>query len=353
MLHTSPRREERRVYQQQQPRWWKRILWLGGILVALVVVLVLIRIGYAPSLTSFTGFGQHEVKQDVQPAKTLWDWLDLLIVPVVLAIGGYLFTRSENRSTQAAAERRALDDTLQAYLEGMSQLLTDKERPLRRAQQGDNLSSVARARTLTVLPRLDGNRKRSVLQFLYESGLITGSRPVLDLNGADLNGANLRMIKIGGMEIVDRNGDGIEVTDIPIRVPDSDHKKAVFRGARLRNTHLSNACLLWANLQGTDLSGADLLGADLRGAYLQGADLTHASLIKADLRGARLQGAKLNMNIAGANLKGAKGKFGETLPNETLADAVRESEVWTGRGESIPPKGGSHIHQSWIPLGTI
>ena len=31
---------------------------------------------------------------------------------------------------------------------------------------------VAQARTLTVLGRLDGSRKGSVLQFLYDSGLI-------------------------------------------------------------------------------------------------------------------------------------------------------------------------------------
>jgi hypothetical protein len=28
--------------------------------------------------------------------KSLWDWLGLLIVPVVLAIGGYLFNSSQN-----------------------------------------------------------------------------------------------------------------------------------------------------------------------------------------------------------------------------------------------------------------
>jgi hypothetical protein len=38
--------------------------------------------------------------------KTLWDWLDLLIVPTVLAIGGYLFTQAERQATEAAAERR-------------------------------------------------------------------------------------------------------------------------------------------------------------------------------------------------------------------------------------------------------
>jgi hypothetical protein len=68
----------------------------------------------------------------------------------------------------------------------MSQLLTDKDQPLHMAQPGDNLSSVARARTLTTLSRLDGSRKGSLLQFLYESGLIYKDKPVLNLSGADL-----------------------------------------------------------------------------------------------------------------------------------------------------------------------
>jgi hypothetical protein len=135
--------------------------------------------------------------------KTLWEWLALLIVPAVLALGGYLFTRSENRRAQRIADRqravdlqiaedRRQDDMLQAYLDGMLQLLTDKERPLHRAELGDYLSTVARARTLTVLSRLDSERKWSVLQFLYESDLLSKDRAaVLDLRGANLRGANL------------------------------------------------------------------------------------------------------------------------------------------------------------------
>jgi hypothetical protein len=49
--------------------------------------------------------------------KPLWAWLNLLIIPVVLAIGGYWFTSSQNRATQAAAVRRAQDDALQAYFD--------------------------------------------------------------------------------------------------------------------------------------------------------------------------------------------------------------------------------------------
>jgi hypothetical protein len=94
---------------------------------------------------------------------------------------------------------------LQAYLNQISGMLADKERPLHRARPEDSLSTVARARTLTVLRRLpDGDHKASVAQFLYESGLImkdytsvdeTGlianARPVVNLQEADLRGANL------------------------------------------------------------------------------------------------------------------------------------------------------------------
>src|SRR5215210_3688063 len=123
------------VDQQQQSRRWltrRQLLWIA-IIVGVVALLLLIRLGYT---YSWTGFGKTKVSQAVQPAKTLWDWLGLLIVPVVLAIGGYLFTRSESNATREAAERRAQDETLQAYLDQMGQMLLDADRPLRRSTHG-------------------------------------------------------------------------------------------------------------------------------------------------------------------------------------------------------------------------
>ncbi len=159
---------ERSFIRELVPDWRptrEQLLWAVRIAIVLVVLLGILTLVGLPF--------------DI----TLWEWLDLLIIPIVLALGGYLFTRSENRKTQEIAEQqrdldrkiadaRRQDDLLQAYLDGMSQLLTDGDRPLHRAQPSDNLSTVARARTLTALSRLDGGRKRSVVQFLYESGLI-------------------------------------------------------------------------------------------------------------------------------------------------------------------------------------
>jgi Pentapeptide repeats (8 copies) len=210
----------------------RRVLWIVGIV---VVVSLLIRAGYS---YEWTGFGQSKVvvAPDVRPSK-----LKLLIVPAVLAIGGYLFTRSENRATQAAAERRAQDDALQAYLDSMSAMLVpEKDQPsLYDKSPPDSLRTVARARTLTVLGRLDGRHKRSVLQFLYESGLIAKDRPILDLGGASLSRANLDFAK------------------------------------------LERANLSYAGLSNADLSDADLKNADLERADLSGTDLSNAELFQA------------------------------------------------------------------------
>jgi hypothetical protein len=65
--------------------------------------------------------------------------------------------------------QRAQDEALQAYLDQISKLLLDKQRPLQRSREGELVRTVARARTLTALTRLDGSRRRSVLQFVYES----------------------------------------------------------------------------------------------------------------------------------------------------------------------------------------
>ncbi len=40
-----------------------------------------------------------------QPGKTLWDLLQLLIIPAVLAVGGYLFSLTVSRNEQKASDR--------------------------------------------------------------------------------------------------------------------------------------------------------------------------------------------------------------------------------------------------------
>jgi hypothetical protein len=79
-------------------------LAIGVAIVAAFAIAVLICVGYAHD---WTGFGRAAETESVRPYKTLWDWLELLIVPAALAIGGFMLTRSESRATATAVEQRS------------------------------------------------------------------------------------------------------------------------------------------------------------------------------------------------------------------------------------------------------
>ena len=176
--------------------WWQKArkpLEVFGIIIACMLVmglLVVIILAYV-----------FNVNVPGLRGKTLWDWLQLLIIPVVLAVGGYLFnyttTRAEQRNTQvrdqneqAIASDNQREAALQSYIDNMSELLLHGK--LRESGEDDEVRKIARVRTLTVLPRLDANRKGSVLQFLHESSLIHKDKKIIDLRGADLRSADLR-----------------------------------------------------------------------------------------------------------------------------------------------------------------
>ncbi len=127
--------------------------------------------------------------------KTLWNWLELLIIPGVLAFGLLWFDLAENERARKAEQKRAetqlnvednraKESALQLYLDRMTALLLEIN--LRTSERNDEVRSVARARTLTVLSQLDGKRKGFLLRFLYESGLISTAKPIITLGGSIL-----------------------------------------------------------------------------------------------------------------------------------------------------------------------
>jgi uncharacterized protein YjbI with pentapeptide repeats len=196
--------------------------------------------------------------------KTLWDWLQLLIVPVVLSLITVAFAWQQDARQQriedqrAEAERelavqRAQDEALQAYLDQLSSLLL--ERDLRTSKEDSEVRTLARARTLTVLGRLDPSRKTAVMQFLAEAKLlqkVEGRGAIITFSGADLSGANL--------------------TDAADNLIGADLSSADLSGANLSCYRPvrqgSRAIVLFAGQRCSDLSHADLSEADLRGADL-------------------------------------------------------------------------------------
>jgi uncharacterized protein YjbI with pentapeptide repeats len=214
--------------------------------------------------------------------KTLWDWLNLLIVPLGVAFFAGLFTIAQAIYQQSAEERlqqtivdvtsrtqrnleeqRAQDATLQAYLDAMDTIIL--EHHLRNSKADSEVRTLAQARTTTTVERLDGHRTGQILQFLAEAKLIQRA----DERSAVIS---LREVDLAG-----------------VYAPDID-------------------------LSAVDLSGADLRGADLRGAVLRDAVLSNAYLMDATVTEEQLEQAH--------SLKGA------TMPNgQKYEDWIKDKKA--------------------------
>ena len=195
--------------------------------------------------------------------KTVWDWLQLLIVPIMLSLITIAFTwqqdirqqRIEDSRAERARkieEQRAQQVTLQAYLDQMGTLLLSETE-------------------------------------LIQAG--TQDRPPI----ISLKYASLRGFELQGKQL-------LENTNLT---------QAMLYGADLSEAHLEATDLSAAHLEDANLGGASLAGASLSGAFLRDADLGGADLSGADLSGADLTNAQVTRDQLqkSASLKGA------TLPD--------------------------------------
>ncbi len=245
--------------------------------------------------------------------KDLWDWLQLLIIPIVLAVGGFLFSwvqdarqqEVEERRAKAqleAEEQRAQNVALQSYLEEMGSLLLDED--LRDSSREDEVREVADVRTLAVLDQVGPSHKQNVVRFLYQARLIHETSPpgptLVRLAGANLRDADLSQLRLGPGE-----------EGPPL--PSSDFALSDLSGANLSRASLGGAILVGADLSNADMSNTYLADAVFRqndpgGLPQPSAD---ANLNNADLSGANLNGA----DVSQEQLDAARTLEGATLPD--------------------------------------
>jgi membrane protein implicated in regulation of membrane protease activity len=241
--------------------WWQKArkpLEVFGIIVVCILIITLLAVIFMVYVFNVNVPGLR--------GKTLWDWMQLLIVPVALALIALLFNRATTRTEREIAQDNQREDALQAYLDKLTELLL-KEHLGELTVDGklnpeyEVVRNIARVRTLTVLRDLksDAERKESILEILYVSGLIVMDKRIIDLSGADLSQV--------------------------------------------------------------DLSGADLSRADLSGANLRKANLSNAILFNANISNAILEEANFNKSwVTREQLKQTKSLKGATMPDGSLHD---------------------------------
>ncbi len=299
------------------------LILLGVSVLGLAVVAYL---GYSSKRAGWTGIPQRIVKKpsgnvDVLPVKTLWDWLSLLIVPVILIIVTFWLTSRQQAVQRLTEEERAQNAALQGYLDDMQQLIAEEDlfRPGRTimvrppgvggvAEAIPEARLLARARTLAALEALGPTQKRTLMRFLVESNLIDRGDTEGDVIGhddpyIDLYNANLAGAELQNMVLYSTYLKG------------ADLRGAVLNSANLAESNLQEAILKEAHLRGVDLTNVELNDADLSGA-----DLSEATLKGVDLTNANLEGAI----VTDKQLAESKSLKGVTMPDGSTQESSEE-----------------------------
>ena len=196
---------------------------------------------------------------EVQPSKTVWDWLQLLIVPAMLvavAVGynAEASSREHHREDHRIKEDRALarsgqeDATLLSYFTQMDDLMLNGKVVL--SEPPSASAAVALNLTRAVIRRVHGRRRAEVLLFLKTAGLWPS--------------------------LVDRG-----LTNLGIDLRGLDFSDTVLRDLSLKDVDLRDARFDGATLIRVDFTGADLRGTSFRKANLITVDFTLTNLRRA------------------------------------------------------------------------
>src|SRR5215203_2495717 len=167
----------------------------------------------------------------------------LLGVLIAQVVNAHL-TRTTQENQQILDQQSRQNSELQSYLSTVGELPTNPD---------PAADTAAQAQTLTVLPDLNPDQKRTVMQFLYQADLIDKDNPRIRLFYADLTSANLKGT-------------------------DAQENKFVLDNAYLRGVNLADADLEYISLKGSNLSYSHLVNTNLSNADLSDADLNHAEL---------------------------------------------------------------------------
>jgi uncharacterized protein YjbI with pentapeptide repeats len=345
--------------QERKAHWWqdRNVRW-GAIIIIGVWILIFASI-VAEEIGGLRDIG-------------LWDWVGVLIIPVVLTAGAALLTNAQVQRETKAAHLRAQDEALQQYLDQVSGLLVELEQP-QKPMSFALFSRLVQARTLTLLLKLDRDRKRQPLKLIAQLELIERQNPLLSLKNAGLDDADLHEVTLLEVSLREADLRGADLTGADLRK--SDLTGADLRGADLTRAVLTRACLARANLLPydrlnpaqlnaphldngsdpsqvdkssrlapatfnnrhltlTELDEADLREADLSGAYLYKANLGRANLARtvlvdtdlrhADLTGAELSGAVLDRadltdaKVTREQLDACESYDGATMPDGSV-----------------------------------
>jgi uncharacterized protein YjbI with pentapeptide repeats len=269
---------------------WRLLIQVPGVfgaVIAVITAIIVIGIGYREIIPAGA---RRTISQNAA------------LVSALLALAGVLITQGVN--TQLSQQTRQ-NTELQDYLATVGELPSNPD---------SGAAAAVQAQTLTLLPNLNPEQKRTVIQFLYQANLINKDNPRIGLFFADLSSADLK---------------GTDSHENRFVLDNSDLHGANLTQANLQFISLDGSNLRYIHLVDTDLRNATLRSADLSDAYfdnvtLSGADLSDAKLSNVDLDQAYLDDVELSStDLRGANLQDTTGLTQKQIDEAIGDDATQ------------------------------
>ena len=254
------------------------------------------------------------------------NWCKLInsaLVPCVLGVFTIVYTLQQQELSNQR-EKQELSHQLdsyrqilfKAYIDDISKLLA-KESNNQTLTDRISLAYI-RTRTLTILRTLDADRKKYIVLFLYESGLIRSTS--LDLRGADLNNIEL----VGPYNLENLYLPGVSwwnATFVDCQLKRANFDQSVMNNGRFIRSNLMSASLTEAFLNNGDFTGSTVLFTNFTGSRLVQANFLKSEVVQAidftdcDLLNARFTEAQLK----GQRVTVSKHTFNHTrFPNGTF-----------------------------------
>lgn len=241
----------------------------------------------------WTGFGPYDEKVDGPRGKTLWDWLDLMIIPLTIGFIGFLYKEADQEKSINKQKEKDQLTNVDSFFKILTELITKNN--LLNNTSNDPNRIIARTRSIQALDEADSERKGQILQFIYESGLIN-LKPILNLNGVNAKKSNLEGIVLRYAEI----------------------RGAYFNNSCLKNTFLDNSCFISCDFSNSNFTECSLNNTDLSYTNLSNTNLKNLNLLTVNFEGANLN----NADLRGSQL--SKIQYDNILKKEGLKINIKQ-----------------------------
>jgi uncharacterized protein YjbI with pentapeptide repeats len=268
------------------------------------LLLLAVSLPYWDSLPDWTGF----------QGKKAWDLLELLIVPIVLAVGATLFSQYQRNTEIQIETERQRESALQSYIDRIKDLVLElytsdidntDEKSDETPEVFEAIGNIAAAYTRATLQQLDAKRKGMLIEFLYDTHLIGWAEPISDQEyvpliylgeSADLSGLTVNAPALRGIHLSFTNLSNSKLLGL-------DLFKAHLTGSNMSNSYFSGV-----NFWGAEMGGVNFSGVKIGDSVVMGkAELRYANVKNADLRKAHLDDTNLEGTRYNSKTKFPKG----------------------------------------------